>query len=68
MSIDEDLKRAIQGSVLYRPDELPALREQVHQLQGAPKSAAAKIEVTGETTLAAASRLVVDEGERMSFA
>ncbi|WP_416291853.1 TIGR02452 family protein [Paenibacillus illinoisensis] len=62
VSIDEDLKRAIQGSVLYRPDELPALREQVHQLQGAPKSAAAKIEVTGETTLAAASRLVVDEG------
>lgn len=62
VSIDEDLKRAIQGSVLYRPDELPALREQVRQLQGAPKSAAAKIEVTGETTLAAASRLVVDEG------
>ncbi|MGG4478757.1 TIGR02452 family protein [Paenibacillus illinoisensis] len=62
VSIDEDLKRAIQGSVLYRPDELPALREQVRQLQGAPKSAAAKFEVTGETTLAAASRLVVDEG------
>lgn len=62
VSIDEDLKRAIQGSVLYRPDELPALREQVRQLQGVPKSAAAKIEVTGETTLAAASRLVVDEG------
>ncbi|WP_127538547.1 TIGR02452 family protein [Paenibacillus illinoisensis] len=62
VSIDEDLKRAIQGSVLYRPDELPALREQVRQLQPTPKSAAAKIEVTGETTLAAASRLVVDEG------
>ncbi|MGG4130101.1 TIGR02452 family protein [Paenibacillus illinoisensis] len=62
VSIDEDLKRAIQGSVLYRPAELPALREQVRQLQVAPKSAAAQIEVTGETTLAAASRLVVDEG------
>ncbi|MGD0032242.1 TIGR02452 family protein [Paenibacillus illinoisensis] len=62
VSIDEDLKRAIQGSVLYRPDELPALREQVRLLHAAPKSAAAKIEVTGETTLAAASRLVVDEG------
>ena len=62
VSIDEDLKRAIQGSVLYRPNALPALREQVLQLQAAPKSAAAKIEVTGETTLAAASRLVVDEG------
>lgn len=62
VSIDEDLKRAIQGSVLYRPNELPALREQVRQLQAAPKSAADKIEVTGETTLAAASRLVVDEG------
>ncbi len=62
VSIDEDLKRAIQGSVLYRPAELPALREQVRQLQAAPKSAAAQIEVTGETTLAAASRLVVDEG------
>lgn len=62
VSINEDLKRAIQGSVLYRPNELPALREQVRQLQAAPKSAAAKIEVTGETTLAAASRLVVDEG------
>ncbi|MFK0522728.1 TIGR02452 family protein [Paenibacillus illinoisensis] len=62
VSIDEDLKRAIQDSVLYRPNELPALREQVRQLQAAPKSAAVKIEVTGETTLAAASRLVVDEG------
>ncbi|MCG7384481.1 TIGR02452 family protein [Paenibacillus sp. ACRRY] len=62
VSIDEDLKRAIQGSVLYRPNKLPELREQVRQLQAAPKSAAAKIEVTGETTLAAASRLVVDEG------
>ncbi|NUU78416.1 TIGR02452 family protein [Paenibacillus xylanilyticus] len=60
--IDADLKKAIQGSVLYRPNELPALREQVHQLRLSSEAAAVQIEVTGETTLAAASRLVVDEG------
>ncbi|MGF9697432.1 TIGR02452 family protein [Paenibacillus sp. MABNR03] len=60
--IDADLKKAIQGSVLYRPNELPALREQVHQLRLSSEAAAVQIEVTGETTLTAASRLVVDEG------
>jgi len=62
VSIDEDVKQAIESSVLYRPSELPALREQVRQLQATSEFATAKMEVTGETTLAAASRLVVDEG------
>ncbi|MFC9706815.1 TIGR02452 family protein [Paenibacillus sp. NPDC056933] len=68
--IGADLQRAIRDSVLYRPLELVALREkrakevvQLQSLAGAPVEASTvRIEVTGETTLAAASRLSVDEG------
>lgn len=61
-----DLQRAIRDSVLYRPTELIALREkrskEMIRMQAPADASAFCIEVTGETTLAAASRLSVDEG------
>lgn len=66
VQIGTDIQRAIRDSVLYRPTELIALREkrskEMVQLQPAAEASAVRIEVTGETTLAAASRLSVDEG------
>jgi uncharacterized protein (TIGR02452 family) len=53
VSIADDLARAVEGTVLYRPGELDAL------LAGPPGGEAVRtrVEVTGETTLAAARRL-----------
>lgn len=66
VQIGADLQRAIGDSVLYRPTELIALREkrskEMIQMQASADASAFRIEVTGETTLAAASRLSVDEG------
>ncbi|WP_346044115.1 TIGR02452 family protein [Actinomadura chokoriensis] len=53
VSIAGGLARAVEGTVLYRPDDLDALLE--HPPAGA--GADTRIEVTGETTLAAARRL-----------
>lgn len=73
--IQEDMKQAIQRSVLYRPAELSLLKEKLRKgeqvdssgnQQGAVSTVshgkAASIEVTGETTLAAAARLTLEEG------
>jgi uncharacterized protein (TIGR02452 family) len=66
VQIGADLQRAIGDSVLYRPTDLIALREkrskEMIQMQAPADASAFRIEVTGETTLAAASRLSVDEG------
>ncbi|MDN8591505.1 TIGR02452 family protein [Paenibacillus sp. 11B] len=66
VQIGADLQRAIRDSVLYRPTELIALREkrskEMIRMQPSVEASAVRIEVTGETTLAAASRLSVDEG------
>ncbi|SEM79670.1 TIGR02452 family protein [Paenibacillus sp. OK076] len=66
VQIGMDLQRAIRDSILYRPTELIDLREkrakEMVQMQPATEASAVRIEVTGETTLAAASRLSVDEG------
>ncbi|WP_339849557.1 TIGR02452 family protein [Paenibacillus sp. FSL W7-1088] len=66
VQIGMDLQRAIRDSILYRPTELIALREkrakEMVQMQPATEASDVRIEVTGETTLAAASRLSVDEG------
>ncbi|MHA7580261.1 TIGR02452 family protein [Paenibacillus vandeheii] len=66
VQIGADLQRAIGDSVLYRPTELIALREkrskEMIRMQAPADASAFCIEVTGETTLAAASRLSVDEG------
>lgn len=77
--IKENMKQAIQKSVLYRPSELTELRENLRQegrtgelatsrqLQQDSGSIAdhgklTRIEVTSETTLAAAARLTLEEG------
>lgn len=54
VSIAGDLARAVQGTVLYRPGELDTLLE---NLPAAGGGTGTLIEVTGETTLAAAHRL-----------
>ncbi|MDN4600236.1 TIGR02452 family protein [Paenibacillus sp. F6_3S_P_1C] len=68
VQIGADLQRAIRDSVLYRPTELIALREkrseEMIRMQAPAEASAFRIEVTGETTLAAASRLSVDEGRK----
>lgn len=67
VSIAADLQEAIRNSVLYRPEELPKVSEQVHAMQAANSTTSAglsHIEVTGETTLAAAARLIVGEGRQ----
>ncbi|MDR6718870.1 uncharacterized protein (TIGR02452 family) [Paenibacillus sp. 2003] len=72
VEVGNDVQQAIRNSVLYRPAELSALREKrrteahVGIQPAAPSSeveaALGRIEVTGETTLGAASRLAVAEG------
>jgi len=71
VEIGTDVQQAIRNSVLYRPLELSALRgmprTEAHSgIQPAAPSAeveavSVRIEVTGETTLGAASRLTVAE-------
>ncbi|MGR6542190.1 TIGR02452 family protein [Paenibacillus tundrae] len=59
--IDEEMQYAIQHSVLYRPAELQSLKDPLKQSALSAKPSSTIIEVTGETTLAAAARLVTDE-------
>ncbi|MCG7377699.1 TIGR02452 family protein [Paenibacillus sp. ACRSA] len=59
--IDEEKQYAIQHSVLYRPAELQSLKDPLKQSALSAKPSSTIIEVTGETTLAAAARLVTDE-------
>lgn len=50
---------AVQGTTLYRPSDFAALASDVRASTEAPL----RVEVTGETTAAAARRLVASEGE-----
>lgn len=59
VEISAALARAVQGTVLYRPDEPDRLRA---DLPPAEPGTRTRIEVTGETTLAAARRLCVPGG------
>src|SRR5690606_38794045 len=54
VSIAGGLARAVENTVLYRPGELDELLERV---LAAEPGADTRVEVTGETTLAAARRL-----------
>lgn len=74
VEIGIDVQQAIRNSVLYRPSELSTLRgkfrteahAETHSVASSTEAEAAsvsvRIEVTGETTLGAASRLTVAEG------
>ena len=58
----ESLERAIENSILYRPDSFELLEKEIRQLLIENAGREAKIEITSETTLEAARRLVVTEG------
>lgn len=73
--IKKDMEQAVQQSVLYRPSELTGLGEKLragsqvsssgnlqNSISTGSQGKTARIEVTGETTLAAAARLTVEEG------
>lgn len=60
-SIREDLAAAISQSVLYRPNDLAADTVQLPSHQITAAQLRAKIEVTSESSLDAAKRLVVSE-------
>ncbi|GAS84998.1 TIGR02452 family protein [Paenibacillus amylolyticus] len=74
VEIGTDVQQAIRNSVLYRPLELSGLREKLrtearaetHSVasltEAESEAVSVRIEVTGETTLGAASRLTVAEG------
>ncbi|MEO2260868.1 TIGR02452 family protein [Paenibacillus amylolyticus] len=74
VEVGNDVQQAIRNSVLYRPLELSALRgkfrtearAETHSVALSTEAEAAsvsvRIEVTGETTLGAASRLTIAEG------
>ncbi|WP_340015918.1 TIGR02452 family protein [Paenibacillus sp. FSL K6-1318] len=74
IEIGTDVQKAIRNSVLYRPSELSGLREKLrtearaetHSVasltEAESEAVSVRIEVTGETTLGAASRLTVAEG------
>ncbi|MEV4676991.1 MULTISPECIES: TIGR02452 family protein [Actinomadura] len=63
ISIADGLSRAVEGTVLYRPDELDAL---LGRLPGAGFTET-RIEVTGETTLAAARRLCGGDADPLAL-
>lgn len=74
VEIVTDVQHAIRNSVLYRPSELSTLRgkfrtearAETHSVASSTEAEAVsvRIEVTGETTLGAASRLTVAEGRQ----
>lgn len=59
VSIADAVARAVRGTCLYTPDELAMLEA----LPPDPPASSCRVEVTGETTAAAARRLVEREGE-----
>ncbi|MFI0371120.1 TIGR02452 family protein [Actinomadura sp. 1N219] len=60
--IGDGLARAVRGTVLYRPDELDELLQRLPATEPAAEPGAqTRIEVTDETTLAAARRLCGEE-------
>lgn len=60
VEIGDSTRASVEGTRLVRPEEWPALRDRARATRA--DAAHARIEVTGETTLAAARRLIVGEG------
>lgn len=62
VDISKDLQTAVDNTVLYKPDDFDNVFKQRDQLLQSVKHASVSISVTGETTFAAARRLVTTEG------
>ncbi|MEK8127837.1 TIGR02452 family protein [Paenibacillus filicis] len=67
VDLGEAVRRAVEGSKLYTPDELPRIQEKALarldvNTQESGETGGPRIEVTGETTLQAVRRLVEQEG------
>lgn len=61
VQIGTEINAAIKGSILYSPTAFNEYEEKVNKLKNKNKNRITEIEVTGETTLAAAKRLIVNE-------
>lgn len=60
--LQQEVREAIDGSVLYSPETLPDIKYNANALfKDDAVPTGSNIEITGETTLGAAKRLVVDE-------
>lgn len=62
VNIKEDLKMAINNSALYKPDTFTNIENEYEKVRNEIEPRKPNIEITDETTISAARRLVVDEG------
>jgi uncharacterized protein (TIGR02452 family) len=65
IEIRDAVARCVKSTTLHRPTELQQLAD---QLQPAPRSIGTEFRVTNETTLAAARRMVCEEGKAKTLA
>lgn len=62
VDIKEDLRIAINDTVLYKPDAFANVENEYEKIRNEKEPKMSKIEITDETTISAARRLVADEG------
>jgi TIGR02452 family protein len=62
VEIKEDLKNAINSTVLYKPDTFANIENEHEKIRNEKEPKMSNIEITDETTISAARRLVADEG------
>ncbi|RCX12063.1 uncharacterized protein (TIGR02452 family) [Anaerobacterium chartisolvens] len=62
VDIKEDLKIAINSTVLYKPDTFANIENEHEKIRNEKEPKMSNIEITDETTISAARRLVADEG------
>lgn len=62
VDIKEELKIAINNTVLYKPDAFANVENEYEKIRNKKERGNPIIEITDETTISAARRLVVDEG------
>lgn len=62
IDIKEDLKIAINNTVLYKPNTFANIEDEHEKIRNEKEPKMSNIEITDETTICAARRLVADEG------
>lgn len=60
--IKEDLRNAINNTVLYKPDTFANIENEYEKIRNEKEPKMSNVEITDETTISAAKRLVADEG------